>query len=106
MGTSSKTKGKNVIGTKCVFINKLNKDGHARRNKDKLVCKGYAQDEGIDFEESFSLVSRMEAQNDLGICMLQINKIISYGYKINISKWGITRRSLCRATRKISFIKT
>jgi hypothetical protein len=54
-------KNKNVIGTKWVFRNKLNEDGHVTRNKDKLVCKGYTQVEGIDFEETFSPVSRMEA---------------------------------------------
>jgi hypothetical protein len=54
-------KNKNVIGTKWVFINKLNEDGQVTRNKARLVCKGYAQVEGINFEETFSPVSRMEA---------------------------------------------
>nr|GFB54126.1 retrovirus-related Pol polyprotein from transposon TNT 1-94 [Tanacetum cinerariifolium] len=31
------------------------------RNKSRLVVKGYRQEEGIDFEESFALVARMEA---------------------------------------------
>ena len=48
---------KNVIGTKWVFRNKLSEDGHVVRNKARLVCKGYAQIEGIDFEEIFYLVS-------------------------------------------------
>jgi hypothetical protein len=39
----------------------LNEDGKVMRNKTRLVCKGYAQVEGIDFEENFSPVSRLEA---------------------------------------------
>jgi hypothetical protein len=52
-------KNKNVIDTKWVFMNKLIEDGQVTRNKARLVCKGYAQIEGIDFEETFALVSRM-----------------------------------------------
>jgi len=54
-------KNKNVIGTKWVFRNKLNEDGKVVRNKARLVCKGYAQVEGIDFEETFAPVARLEA---------------------------------------------
>jgi hypothetical protein len=53
-------KNKNVIGRKWVFRNKLNEYGHVTSNKVRLVCKGYRQDERIDFEETFSPVSRME----------------------------------------------
>ena len=31
------------------------------RNKEILVCKGYAQVEGIDFEETYAHVARLEA---------------------------------------------
>jgi hypothetical protein len=58
-------KNKNVIGTKWVFRNKLNEDGQVTRNKARLVRKGCAQIEGIDFEETFAPISRMEA-----ICLL------------------------------------
>jgi hypothetical protein len=54
-------KNKNVIGTKWMFRKKLNKYGHVTRNKEILVCKGYAQVEGVDFEEKISPVSKMEA---------------------------------------------
>jgi hypothetical protein len=54
-------KNKNVIGTKWVFKNKLNEYGQVTKNKARLVCKGYAQIEGIDFEETFAPIAKMEA---------------------------------------------
>jgi hypothetical protein len=53
-------KDKNVIDTKWGYRNKLNEYGQVTRNKAILVCKGYAQVEGIDFEEAFAPVARME----------------------------------------------
>ena len=53
-------KDKNAIGTKWVFKNKMNEDGQVVRNKARLVCKGYAQVEGVDFEENFTPVARLE----------------------------------------------
>jgi hypothetical protein len=55
-------KNKKLIGAKWVFRNKLKKDGQVTRNKGILVCKGYAQVQGVyNFEESFSPVAKMEA---------------------------------------------
>ena len=54
-------KDKNVIEPKWVYMNKLNQYGQVTRNKDRLVCKGCAQVEGIKFEETFVPVAKMEA---------------------------------------------
>ena len=58
-------KDKNVIGTKWVFKNKLKEDGKVSRNKERLVCKGYSQEEGIDYGEIFSPVARLEGVRNL-----------------------------------------
>jgi hypothetical protein len=51
---------KNVIGAKWFFKNKMD-EGKITRNKAILVCKGYAQVEGIDFGETFAPDARMES---------------------------------------------
>ncbi|MCO5554453.1 hypothetical protein L7F22_007983 [Adiantum nelumboides] len=51
--------GKNVIGTKWVYKLKHRADGSIERYKARLVAKGYAQQEGIDYEETFAPTSRM-----------------------------------------------
>ena len=42
-----------------MFRNKLNEDAKVSRNKERLLCKGYSQEEGIDYGETFSLVARL-----------------------------------------------
>ncbi|GKA83388.1 gag-pol polyprotein [Tanacetum coccineum] len=44
-----------------LWKNKNDEDQTVIRNKARLVAKDYAQEEGIDFEESFALVARLEA---------------------------------------------
>ncbi|GJR09443.1 retrovirus-related pol polyprotein from transposon TNT 1-94 [Tanacetum coccineum] len=53
--------GKNVIKLKWLWKNKKDEDQTVIHNKARLVAKGYAQEEGIDFEESFAPVARLEA---------------------------------------------
>ncbi|GKA73754.1 copia protein, partial [Tanacetum coccineum] len=50
-----------VIGTKWVFRNKLDENGVVSRNKARLVAQGYNQQEGIDYDETYAPVARLEA---------------------------------------------
>ncbi|GJU59627.1 retrovirus-related pol polyprotein from transposon TNT 1-94 [Tanacetum coccineum] len=52
---------KNVINMKWLWKNKRDEENILIRNKARLVAKGYGQKEGIDFEESFAPVARLEA---------------------------------------------
>nr|GEW72250.1 hypothetical protein [Tanacetum cinerariifolium] len=53
---------KMVIKLKWLWKNKKDEDQTVIRNKARLLAKGYAQEEGIDFEESFAPVARLEAE--------------------------------------------
>ncbi|KAI3715006.1 hypothetical protein L6452_21969 [Arctium lappa] len=52
---------KTIIGTKWVFRNKLDEHETVTRKKARLVAQGYRQEEGIDYDESFAPVARLEA---------------------------------------------
>ncbi|GJU45734.1 retrovirus-related pol polyprotein from transposon TNT 1-94 [Tanacetum coccineum] len=50
-----------IIGTKRVFRNKLDENAVVYRNKARLVAQGYNQQEGIDYEETYAPVARLES---------------------------------------------
>nr|GEU70880.1 hypothetical protein [Tanacetum cinerariifolium] len=53
--------GKTAIGSKWVFKNKKDEHGITTKNKARLVAQGYSQEEGINYDETFAPVARMEA---------------------------------------------
>ena len=53
--------GINVIGTKWIYKYKSDENGTVTRNKAKLVAQGYTQIEGLNFDETFAPVARLES---------------------------------------------
>ncbi|GKC70386.1 putative ribonuclease H-like domain-containing protein [Tanacetum coccineum] len=53
--------GKKAIGTKWVYRNKKDERGVVVRNKARLVAQGHRQEEGIDYDEVFAPVARIES---------------------------------------------
>ncbi|XP_010476022.1 PREDICTED: uncharacterized protein LOC104755356 [Camelina sativa] len=51
----------NIIGTKWIFKNKIDESGVVVHNKARLVAQGYRRIEGVDFEETFAPVARLES---------------------------------------------
>ena len=80
---------KNVIGVKWVYRTKLNSDGSVNKHKARLVVKGYSQQYGIDFSETFAPVARYDtirllialaAQKGWKIYQLDVKSAFLNGY--------------------------
>ncbi|GKB05596.1 retrovirus-related pol polyprotein from transposon TNT 1-94 [Tanacetum coccineum] len=50
-----------IIGTKWVYRNKLDENGVVTRKKARLVAQGYNQQEGINYDETYAPVARLES---------------------------------------------
>nr|GEW94364.1 copia protein [Tanacetum cinerariifolium] len=62
-----------IIGTKWVFRNKLDENDIVSRNKARLVALGYNQQDGIDYDETYALVPRLES----------IRILLAYAYALD-----------------------
>ena len=51
----------NVIKTKWIFKNKIDKKGKISKNKAGLVAQGYTQVKRVDFDETFGPIARLES---------------------------------------------
>ncbi|GJV44578.1 putative ribonuclease H-like domain-containing protein [Tanacetum coccineum] len=79
---------KRVIGTKWVFRNKMDERRIAIRNKARLVAQGYSQEEGIDYDEVFAPVARIEvimlflayaSLKDFVVYQMDVKSVFLYG---------------------------
>ncbi|GJU46037.1 retrovirus-related pol polyprotein from transposon TNT 1-94 [Tanacetum coccineum] len=77
--------GMKVIGTKWVYRNKRDERGVVVRNKARLVAQGYTQEEGIDYDEVFAPVARIEAIRFQMSSMGELTFFLGYSKRLLIS---------------------
>ncbi|GJY04559.1 retrovirus-related pol polyprotein from transposon TNT 1-94 [Tanacetum coccineum] len=65
-----------VITSKWIYKVKLDELGGILKNKARLVARGYRLEEGINFEESFSLVARLEAIRIFLVFSVHMNMVV------------------------------
>ncbi|GJS37704.1 retrovirus-related pol polyprotein from transposon TNT 1-94 [Tanacetum coccineum] len=70
-----------VISLKRIYKVKLDEIGGILKNKARLVARGYHQEEGIDFEESFALVARLDVIRIFLAYVAHMNMIV---YQIDV----------------------
>ena len=64
---------KKTIGVKWIFKTKMNANGSINKHKARLVVKGYAQEAGIDYTDTFAPVSRHDTMTLLHALAAQHN---------------------------------
>jgi hypothetical protein len=70
-------RGKKIAGFKWVFTMKQNPEGKVERYKARLVAKGYSQTYGIDYDEIFTLVTKMSTVRTLISC------VVNFGWPLH-----------------------
>ncbi|GKF95888.1 putative ribonuclease H-like domain-containing protein, partial [Tanacetum coccineum] len=79
---------KKAISTKWVYRNKKDERGVVVRNKARLVAQGHRQEEGIDYDEVFAPVARIEAIRILfGLCLIHGFYSLSNGCEKCLPLW-------------------
>ncbi|GJS21921.1 retrovirus-related pol polyprotein from transposon TNT 1-94 [Tanacetum coccineum] len=76
-------KNMTIIGTKWVFRNKLDENGVVSRNKARLVAQGYNQQEGINYDETYAPVARLES----------IRILLAYAYALDFKLFQMDVKS-------------
>ncbi|GJW31097.1 putative ribonuclease H-like domain-containing protein [Tanacetum coccineum] len=90
--------GAKVIGTKWVYRNKRDERGVVVRNKARLVAQGHRQEEGIDYDEVFAPVARIEAIRYA--IVIRVEKLGSLHFENDIK--GLTASS--SSTQNVAFV--
>jgi hypothetical protein len=92
----------NIVGIKWMFHNKQDELGVITRNKTRLVTKGYSQVKGLDFDETFAPVGRLESIHMLLAYATHHGfKIYQMDVKSTFLNGPIKKRGVCGATTQL-----
>ncbi|GKB03782.1 retrovirus-related pol polyprotein from transposon TNT 1-94 [Tanacetum coccineum] len=92
-----------IITLKWIFKVKLDELGGVLKNKARLVARGYRQEEGIDFEESFAPVARLEAIRIFIAYATNMNMIIYFQMDVKttfLNAFADADHAGCQDTRR------
>ena len=108
------------IPTMWVWTNKTDEDGTVIRNKERLVAKGYMQEEGLDFEQSFAPLARIESiriscayatHKGFVVHQLDIKTAFLNGNlkeEVNVNRpqafWFMVKRTMCTSFIKLYMV--
>jgi hypothetical protein len=88
-------KGRKLVRCKWVYKTKYASDGSVERHKARLVAKGFSQVEGIDYNETFSPVEKMNSIR-LVLALVASHKweVHQMDVKSCLLAWRFARRNL------------
>lgn len=87
---------------KWIFKTKFNADGSIQKHKIRPVTKGYSQQFGMDYNETFTPLSRQDTLRViLALTAQKKMKDLSTWCEFRHSQWISSRRNLCWATPRV-----
>ncbi|GJZ44437.1 putative reverse transcriptase, RNA-dependent DNA polymerase [Tanacetum coccineum] len=96
--------GKRAIGSRWVYKIKTKSDGSIERYKARLVAKGYAQEYGMDYEETFAIVAKMTMVRTLIVVAFSNGDLNEEVFDTTSWLLSQTRRSLCNIRQFLKFL--